>query len=107
MNELPKVIANYIDAQNAFDVNTLVSTFTTNAIVFDEGRLHKGQQAIKEWNLATNKKYHTQMRPLEFNAIDGQHRVKIEMSGTFPGSPVTANFLFEIKEGKIATLKIT
>lgn len=107
MSELPKVIVNYIDAQNTFNVDELVTNFTTDAVVFDEHQQYEGHQAIKQWNLLTNEKYHTQMRPLDFIQIDGQHSVKIEMSGTFPGSPAVATFLFEIKAGKIATLKIT
>jgi ketosteroid isomerase-like protein len=105
-NELPEVIANYLKTQNEFDVEAFADNFTDDATVHDEGKTFSGRADIRKWNTITNAKYQTQMKPLEITEADNIYKVKIEMSGTFPGSPVAALFNFRIKEGKIESLLI-
>lgn len=105
-NQLPVAIAGYIKAQNAFDVDALADNFSINAVVHDEGKIYNGRDEIRQWNIETNAKYQTQMKPLEITDDGDQYLVKIEMSGTFPGSPLTAAFSFKIDGNKIASLKV-
>jgi hypothetical protein len=46
------------------------------------------------------------MVPLAITQNGNLYSVKIEMSGTFAGSPVQALFVFKIMKGKIAELDI-
>jgi ketosteroid isomerase-like protein len=104
--ELPPVLAEFLAAQNRFDADAFVRTFAADAIVHDEGNNYYGSVQIKQWNEATNTKYHAQMEPLEL-AIDGQEMIlTILMSGTFDGSPLPARFRFKISNDKIISLSV-
>jgi hypothetical protein len=37
---------------------------------------------------------------------DGKTIVACKLSGNFPGSPININFVFELRDGKITSLKI-
>ena len=102
--ELPSVLAEFLEAQNRFDTEAFAQTFASEAVVHDEGKDYYGSLQIKQWNEATNAKYHTHMKPVEL-AIDGQEIIlAILLSGTFDGSPLLARFHFKISNDKIISL---
>ncbi|MDR7128028.1 hypothetical protein J2X69_000356 [Algoriphagus sp. 4150] len=105
MNHLPKVVADLIAAQNNFDSIAYSHCFAETAIVFDEGKTHKGRKEIKDWIEEANNTYKTLMQPIEYLA-DNQ-TLKAEISGSFPGSPLVLTYQFDIKGEEIHTLKIT
>lgn len=105
-NTLPKPLADFIAAQNEFDIDAFVKTFADNATVHDEGGDYRGRVEIRRWNETTNAKYKTKMEPIAFVQGSGESILTIMMSGTFPGSPLSAKFHFVLKEGKIASLRI-
>ncbi len=101
IKELPPVLVELLAAQNSFDTEAFVQTFAADAVVHDEGKDYYGPQQIKQWNEATNAKYHTHMEPVEL-AADGQEIIlTILMSGTFDGSPLPARYHFKISNDKI------
>tara|TARA_R110002020_G_scaffold63170_4_gene168870 strand:- start:14795 stop:15109 length:315 start_codon:yes stop_codon:yes gene_type:complete len=101
---LPNVIADLTKAQNSFDSTAYSNCFTETAIVFDEGKTHKGKKEIRKWIEKSNKTYKTEMKPIEFSAAENILTAKI--SGTFPGSPLTLSYRFEFKDGQIQSLEI-
>ena len=103
---LPKVLADFLSAQDKFDSDAFVKTFADNALVHDEGGEYRGSAEIKQWNEMTNQKYRTRMEPIAFEDSKDESILTIRMSGTFPGSPVEAKFHFVIKGGKIVSLRI-
>ncbi|QBJ88370.1 nuclear transport factor 2 family protein [Chryseobacterium gleum] len=102
---LPNVIAKLIKAQNNFDSAAYAQCFTETAIVFDEGKTHKGKTEIEKWIDKSNKQYKATMEPLDYN--DRENILSAEISGSFPGSPIILKFHFEITDGKIQQLKVT
>jgi hypothetical protein len=44
--------------------------------------------------------------PLDVADRDGKTVLKAQLTGDFPGSPVTLDFAFVLKDGKIASLQI-
>lgn len=101
---LPKVVTELIKAQNNFDSTSYANCFTETAIVFDEGKMHNGRKEIEQWIDEANKKYQATMKPLEYSEIE--HTLKTEVSGTFPGSPITMTYHYEFEDGLIQSLKI-
>ncbi|MGE5944346.1 MAG: nuclear transport factor 2 family protein [Flavobacteriales bacterium] len=101
---LPKVVTELIKAQNNFDSTSYTNCFTETALVFDEGKTHSGRKEIEKWIDEANKKYQTTMKPLEYSEIE--HTLKTEVSGTFPGSPITMTYHYEFEDGLIQSLKI-
>ena len=106
IHSLPKVLADLLAAQSKFDSDDFVKNFTGDAVVHDEGGVYRGQKEIKQWNEATNRKYQTRMEPIAFEDNKDESTLTIRMSGTFPGSPVSARFHFVIKDNKITSLRI-
>jgi len=101
---LPEVVAELVKTQNSFDSVAYANCFAETAVVFDEGRTHKGRKEIENWIEKANKEYQATMKPLEYSATE--HTLKTEVSGTFPGSPVTMTYHFEFEHGLIQSLKI-
>ena len=59
----------------------------------DEGQTIRGLRASQAWRLETAKK-------------DGKTVVSTKLTGDFPGSPITLDFVFTLEGGKIAALEI-
>ncbi|HKO81526.1 MAG TPA: nuclear transport factor 2 family protein [Chitinophagaceae bacterium] len=104
---LPKVVTELIKTQNNFDSVAYANCFTETAIVFDEGKTHKGRKEIEHWIKEANEKYRSVMKPLEYIENGTSSILSAEVSGTFPGSPLVLKFHFDIIDGKIQNLKVT
>lgn len=102
--DLPNVIAALVAAQNNFDSQAYASTFSETAIVFDEGKTHKGKNEIQNWIEKANQEYKAMMQPLHYS--ETEQVLEAEVSGTFPGSPIVLRYQFEIEGGEIQSLKI-
>ena len=104
--KLPAVIDNYIRASNAHDVMSILSCFSEDAVVRDEEETLRGKKAIECWIAKTIEKYKFQFKQLSVKEDDGEVVVSVEVSGTFPGSPVTLDYHFKIENEKILSLAI-
>jgi ketosteroid isomerase-like protein len=103
---LPRTIQNYIDASNAHDVQSILTCFAYDATVRDENTTHRGKIDIERWATKTIEKYKFQFKPLSTEDRDNETVVAVEISGTFPGSPITLDYRFAIANEKIASLVI-
>jgi ketosteroid isomerase-like protein len=101
---LPNAIADLTKAQNNFDSVAYADCFSPTAVVFDEGRTHKGKTQIRQWIEKANQEYQAVMKPLEYSA--SQEILKAEISGNFPGSPIVLSYHFELQSGLIDSLRI-
>lgn len=101
---LPKVVTELIRTQNNFDSHAYAKCFTETAVVFDEGKTHHGRKEIENWIEKANKEYKATMKPLEYSETD--QTLKAEVSGSFPGSPITMTYHYEFQDGFIQSLKI-
>jgi ketosteroid isomerase-like protein len=102
---LPNVITDLAQAQNNFDSLAYSNCFSETAVVFDEGRTHKGKKEIQQWIKNANEEYQTAMKPIEYSEI--KEILKAEVSGNFPGSPIVLTYHLKLKDGLIQSLKIT
>jgi hypothetical protein len=104
--KLPKVIADLIAAQDKYDSKAFAGNFSDDAIVHDEGKTYHGKTEIRQWNETTNDKYRTKYEPLEVKTHGNKITLTAKISGTFDGSPITIQYNFETKHGKITLLQI-
>ena len=104
---LPKVISELVKAQNEFNSTAYVNCFAETAVVHDEGKVHTGRTEIEHWIAESNEKYRSLMKPLDYQQNGASGILSAEVSGTFPGSPITLQFHFEIIDGLIQSLKVT
>lgn len=106
MIKLLPVIKTYVDASNAHDVQSVLSCFSENAVVRDEGETLHGRKAIEDWITRTIEKYKFQFKPVTFREDNAEVVVAIEVSGTFDESPITLDYHFTIEGDKILSLTI-
>jgi SnoaL-like protein len=103
---LPKPIAAYFAAENSDDTEALLQCFAEHAVVRDEGQTIEGLAAIKQWHVEAKKKYHHTVQPIDAVERDGKTVVIGKVSGNFPNSPVTLDYIFGLEGEKIASLEI-
>ena len=106
IDNLPKPIALYVEAENTGDVKLFDQCFAEDAIVRDENETHEGLAAIKEWKAETKKKYQHTIESLTFLEKDGKNIVTNRLTGNFPGSPIELEFVFTLHDNKIVSLEI-
>jgi len=104
--KLPQIIEEYVAASNRHDVKAILSCFSDEAIVRDEGETLRGEKAIEGWLTKTIEKYKFHFKPLGVKDDATGTIVAVEVSGTFDGSPVTLDYHFTIKNDKISFLTI-
>jgi hypothetical protein len=66
----------------------------------------RGKIDIERWITTTIEKYKFQFKPLSSQERDNESFVSVQVSGTFPGSPVTLDYHFALTNDKIASLTI-
>ncbi len=104
---LPRIIEKYVDASNKYEVKSILSCFSDDAFVHDEGETLHGKNAIESWIGKTIEKYKFQFKPLSVKSDDGDFVVAVEVAGSFDGSPVTLDYRFKIENDKISSLAIS
>lgn len=104
--QLPKPIELYMAFENAHDAEALAACFAPDATVKDEGRTRKGLKDIMVWRRETTEKYRHTVEPIAVAEQAGRTVVTTKLSGNFPGSPIRLDFVFQLKNDKIASLKI-
>ena len=106
INNLPKSILLYIDAENSGDMEAFGQCFAENAVVRDEGRTIEGLASIKQWKAKTKKKYQHTIAPLA--SVQKGHDIIVtnRLTGNFPGSPIELEFVFTLDCDKIVSLEI-
>ena len=104
---LPKPIEVFMSSENRHDTDALAECFAPDATVQDEGQTVKGLKAIMAWRSETAKKYQHTLDPVAASERGGKTVVSTKLTGNFPGSPITLDFVFTLEGGKIAALEIS
>jgi hypothetical protein len=104
---LPKVITDLVTTQNNFDSAAYAACFSGTAVVFDEGKTHRGRKEIAQWIQEANQKYRATMEPVDFGENGTESLLTANVSGNFPGSPIVMTYHLQIADELIQSLKIT
>ena len=103
---LSPVIPRYIAASNSHDVKGIMDCFGDDAVVRDENAMRHGKIDIEGWAAETIQKYKFQFKLLKSDVRGAETILSVEVSGSFPGSPVTLDYHFTIANDKIQSLII-
>jgi len=104
--QLSSVIQKYVEASNQHDVESILTCFSDDAVVRDEGNEFRGKEMIRRWTVETIDKYKFHFEPASVKKDKAEVVVAIEISGTFPGSPVTPDYHFTLDKEEILALAI-
>ena len=103
---LPSPIQAYFDANARLDPVAMLAPFSAEAVVRDEGGVHRGTEAIGAWIAQASLQASAIARPRTIRSEAGLHEVTAEVSGRFPGSPIALSFRFRVEQDAIAQLEI-
>ncbi|NUB45913.1 nuclear transport factor 2 family protein [Fertoebacter nigrum] len=103
---LPAPIHTYFTAEAPQDGAMFSAAFAPDAVVHDEGAIHRGPAEIEAWWKAAKAKYRHRAEPLDMTKVGGKLLVRARVSGEFPGSPAVLSFTFGLAEGRIRDLRI-
>jgi ketosteroid isomerase-like protein len=108
--ELPPVVAEHIDAVNAFDTDRIVNTFAPDAYVNDNRREIWGTEAIRTFMSKEFVGDHVTMEVREVIDHYGDVIVRAKFDGTYdktslPDELVMTSY-FAIRDGKITSLTV-
>ncbi len=104
---MPSPIEAYFEADMSEEPEALLRAFAPDAVVKDEGETHAGRDAIEAWWRAAKAQYQPVVEPLDLEARGDAVRVRSQVTGNFPGSPVMLTFAFRLAGNRIAELEIT
>jgi hypothetical protein len=103
---LPQPIASYFAADAASDADAVARCIAEDAVVRDQEQSHTGRDAIRLWKQSAGTQYAYSVEPIEL-ATDGPKTVVTgRVTGTFPGSPITLRYRFDLAGDHIAALEI-
>jgi hypothetical protein len=103
--ELPPVIAAFFHATNTREFAAFLSLFTAEAHVNDETNDYYGAQ-IADWIVRATADAKPTADVTGITRDGDQFVATAQVSGNFPGSPVTLRYFFTIRDSKIAKLLI-
>ncbi|HXJ96640.1 MAG TPA: nuclear transport factor 2 family protein [Terriglobia bacterium] len=104
--DLPEQVAAYLAAEQGKGADALSGCFTEDGVVHDEGRDYRGRDSIRQWKQQADARYRYVLEPLHAQAHQGHVTVRTGLTGEFPGSPVERDHIFELSNGKVASLEI-
>ncbi|WP_234543445.1 nuclear transport factor 2 family protein [Streptomyces shenzhenensis] len=105
MQDVQEFAEEYFAAATDPDRARYFALFDDDIVVHDDGHSHEGLRAVRRWR--------TELPPVRYGLRDVRGtatacQAVAEVSGAFPGSPVTLRFTFERDaQGKITLLDIT
>lgn len=105
--DLPKPIADYVEANARLDINGMLKPFQHDAVFIDNGKHFEGQAAIRhllEEEVIPVKAIFT---PDTAQDEGGDVVVEGPAYGDFPSSPLRFTYRFTLVEGAIKTLEVT
>ena len=105
--KLAPVIASYVVAANAQNVDAVTACFAEDAVVLDEKQEWRGVSAIRNWATEVSAKYHPALEILEAANFGNTTVLAGRVSGDFPNSPIELRYAFALDGGKIQRLEIT
>jgi limonene-1,2-epoxide hydrolase len=107
---LPPVVADYLAAVNAHDLDGMVAAFAPGAYVNDARREINGVDAIRRWGEKEMVGDHVTMEPLEVVDHYGETIVRSRYDGTYDKTNLPAELVmsdyFNVRDGKIVSLKV-
>ena len=103
---LPRPIADYVQANARLDVDGMLAAFAIDAIVKDEAREHRGHAQIRPWIESATIAARAVFTPEACREDGGALIVDGTTVGDFPGSPLAFAFRFHLQDGAISTLEI-
>lgn len=104
---LPKPIADYVEANARLDLDGMMKPFNSDAVFIDNGKRFDGQAAIRELLEEEVIPVRAIFTPDTVREQAGHVIVEGPAHGDFPGSPLRFTYRFALVDGAIQSLETT
>lgn len=105
--DLPKPIADYVEANARLDLDGMLKPFLLDAVFIDNGKPFEGQAAIRSLFEEEVMPVKAIFTPDTIQSDGGDVIVEGPAHGDFPGSPLRFTYRFTLVDGAIKTLETT
>ncbi|MCZ8381995.1 nuclear transport factor 2 family protein [Mycobacterium sp. CPCC 205372] len=105
-NDLPAAVAAYLTAHRDGDAATALATFTTDAVVTDEGHTYRTRAAVGNWLTSAGSEYTYTTEYRGATATAAGVDVVQHLEGDFPGGSADLHYRFTLDGGSISRLTI-
>lgn len=105
--ELPKPIADYVDANARLDVDAMLMPFAADAVTYDMGKRRQGHAALRTWFEEEVIAVKAIFTPDAAREEDGQVVVEGPAHGDFKGSPIRFTYRFDLEGDAIKSMEVT
>jgi ketosteroid isomerase-like protein len=103
----PAVVTRYFEADARRDIEAILSLFTDDAVVVDEGQTRRGSAEIRAWQVGPASKYTYTTEVTGFDVTgEDRYRATGRLEGNFPGGTADLKFDFTISGELISRLEI-
>jgi hypothetical protein len=106
-NDLPAAIQAFIDATNRGDSDAFVAAFTEDAYLNDWGREFHGHDGVRSWDRTDNIGVRSHFEFVSAGPGSTPDSYTVTMTVTGNGFNGTGPMSFELRGGKIASLRIS
>lgn len=103
---VPNEVATFFDVINGADPRDLNQCFAEASVVRDEQKTHEGLENIVKWFTEAQQKYQYSAQPVAAIVEHPIVRARAKVSGSFPGSPIELEYVFELSKDRISRLEI-
>jgi hypothetical protein len=107
MTEPPAVVRLYQDAHDRRDADAALASFTTDAVVKDDGQEYRGRVEIRDWLSRASVEFTYTRTVIAAVKLDAETWVVTNhLEGDFPGGVVDLHYRFALSDGLISQLDI-
>lgn len=104
---LPKPIADFVDANARLDVDDMLKPFTADVVVLDNGGRHEGLDQLRALFEQAVLPVKAVFTPDTARYEGDRVRVEGPAHGDFPGSPIRFTYDFTLENEMIKAMEIT
>ncbi|MCH8616527.1 nuclear transport factor 2 family protein [Sphingomonas sp. SM33] len=105
--ELPKPIAQFVDANAKLDLEAMLSPFEADAVIIDNGHRFEGQSGLRRLFEESVLPVKAIFSPDTLRNENGQVVVEGPAHGDFKGSPLRFTYRFTLVHDSIKALEIS
>jgi hypothetical protein len=103
--QLTPLTTRFVESMNAQSSAAFIACFNHDAIVEDEGHVHRGIAEIRAWIEKAFARYQPILEVTAATKLETGAIITGNLSGAFPGSPIVLNYHLTIMQDQITVLK--
>jgi hypothetical protein len=81
-----------VKANNSRDTDSVTACFSNDAVVYDDGRIMRGTDEIRQWSAELFRKFHYFVAPTNVRELTNGAILTATITGNLPGARVSLDY---------------